>query len=98
MARLPYSNMERFAELLRQSGLPENTPAANAFRMFAHAPAVGAATLRLVFALLTETAFDPVLRELVILREPAMRLPIRVGAARRDSACGGCEGGSDRGA
>ena len=36
--------------------------------MFAHAPAVGAATLRLVFALLTETALDPKLRELVILR------------------------------
>ena len=68
MARLPYSNMEPFAELLRQSGLPENTPAASAFRMFAHAPAVGAATLRLVFALLTVTALDPVLRELVILR------------------------------
>jgi 4-carboxymuconolactone decarboxylase len=68
MARLPYSNMERFPELLGQSGLPENTPAANAFLMFAHAPGVGAATLRLVFALLTETALDPVLRELVILR------------------------------
>ena len=36
--------------------------------MLAHAPAVGAATLRLVFALLTETALDPTLRELVILR------------------------------
>ena len=68
MARLPYSNMEPFAELLRQSGLPENTSAASAFRMFAHAPAVGAATLRLVFALLTETELDPVSRELVILR------------------------------
>jgi AhpD family alkylhydroperoxidase len=54
--------------LIRQSGLPENAPPANAFRMFAHAPAVGAATLRLVFALLTETALDPKLRELVILR------------------------------
>jgi AhpD family alkylhydroperoxidase len=36
--------------------------------MFAHAPAVGAATLPLVSALLTETALDPTLRELVILR------------------------------
>jgi len=36
--------------------------------MFAHAPAVGAATLRLVLALLTETTLDPKLRELVILR------------------------------
>ena len=35
--------------------------------MFAHAPALGAATLKLVFALLNETALDPVLRELVEL-------------------------------
>jgi len=68
MARLPYASQPQYAELIRQCGLPENTPAANAFRMLAHAPTVGAATLRLVFALLTETDLDPKLRELVILR------------------------------
>jgi hypothetical protein len=39
--------------------------AGNAFRMFAHAPVVGAATLRLVFALLTETDVDPNFGELI---------------------------------
>jgi AhpD family alkylhydroperoxidase len=68
MARLSYATETPLQDLIRQAGLPENTPAANAFRMFAHAPAVGAATLRLVFALLIETALDPVLREVVILR------------------------------
>ena len=68
MARLCYATEAQLRELIRQSGLPENAPPANAFRMFAHAPAVGAATLRLVFALLTETDLDPKLRELVILR------------------------------
>jgi AhpD family alkylhydroperoxidase len=68
MAHLCYASEAQLAELLRQAGLPESTPSANAFRMFAHAPAVGAATLRLVFALLTETGLDPKLRELVILR------------------------------
>lgn len=42
--------------------------------MFAHSPAVGAATLRLVFALLTETRLDPALRELIILRVAPIRL------------------------
>jgi 4-carboxymuconolactone decarboxylase len=68
MARLCYASEVQLAELMRQAGLPEGAPSANAFRMFAHTPAVGAATLRLVFALLTETDLDPRLRELVILR------------------------------
>ena len=68
MARLCCSTEAQLRELIRQSGLPENAPPTNAFRMFAHAPAVVAATLRLVFALLTETDLDPKLRELVILR------------------------------
>ena len=68
MARLCYATELQLAELIRRSGLPDNTPPANAFRMFAHAPALRAATLKLVFALLNETALDPVLRELVILR------------------------------
>jgi alkylhydroperoxidase family enzyme len=67
MARLLYATPQQLAELIRLCGLPENTPHANAFRMFAHAPAIGAATLRLVFALLTETELDAKLRELVIL-------------------------------
>ena len=68
MAPLCYATEAQLRELIRQSSLPENAPPANAFRMFAHAPAVGAATLRLVFALLTETDLDPKLRELVILQ------------------------------
>ena len=68
MARLCYATEAQLRELIRQSGLPQNAPPANAFRMFAHAPAVGSATMRLVFALLTETALDPKRRELVILR------------------------------
>ena len=68
MAPLCYATEAQLRELIRQSGLPENAPPANAFRMFAQAPAVGAATLRLVFALLTETNLDAKLRELVILR------------------------------
>ena len=68
MARLCYASEVQVPELMRQADLPESTPSANAFRMFAHAPAVGAATLRLVFALLTETDLDPQLRELIILR------------------------------
>src|SRR5215468_6483600 len=68
MARLCDANELQLAELIHRSGLPDNTPPANAFRMFAHAPALGAATLKLVFALLTETALDPALRERIILR------------------------------
>ena len=52
MARLSYATDVQLAELMRQSGLPENTPHANAFRMLAHAPTVRAAALRLVFAFL----------------------------------------------
>jgi hypothetical protein len=62
MARLCYATELQLAELIRRSGLPDNTPPAKAFRMFAHAPALGAAALKLVFALFTETALDPVLR------------------------------------
>jgi len=68
MARIPYAKREQISELARQSGFPHGVPISNAFRMFAHAPSVGAATLRLVLALLTETALDPKLREVVILR------------------------------
>ena len=68
MARLPYATQTQFAELLHRSGLPENRPAANAFRMLAHSPDIGASTLRFFLALLTETIVDPQLRELVILR------------------------------
>jgi alkylhydroperoxidase family enzyme len=59
---------EQFAELLSRSDLPGGTPQTNAFSVLAHAPAIGAKALRLVLALMTETALDPVLRELVILR------------------------------
>src|SRR5271157_4123811 len=68
MARLPYATPAQLADLLRQSGLPENTPATNAFFTLAHTPAVGARALQLILALLTETDLDPKLRELVILR------------------------------
>ena len=68
MARLCYATELQLAELIRRSGLPDNTPPANAFRMFAHAPALRAAKIKLVFALLNETALGPVLRELGILR------------------------------
>jgi 4-carboxymuconolactone decarboxylase len=68
MGRIPYAAAAEFAELMRRSGFPEQTPQTNAFSMLAHAPAVSASVLRLVFALLTETALDPKLRELVILR------------------------------
>lgn len=67
-SRLPYATSEQLADLVRQSGLPENTPATNAFFTLAHTPAVGARALQLVLALLTETDLDPKLRELVILR------------------------------
>jgi 4-carboxymuconolactone decarboxylase len=68
MTRLPYATPAQFAELMRLSALPENTPQTNAFGMLAHTPAIGASTLRLVLALLTETDLEPRLRELVILR------------------------------
>lgn len=68
MARLPYTTAAQFAELMRRSGFPDQTPQTNAFGMLAHAPEAGASALRLVFALLTETTLDPKLRELVILR------------------------------
>src|SRR5271157_945497 len=67
-SRLPYATSEQLADLVRQSGLPENTTATNAFCTLAHTPAVGARALQLVLALLTETDLDPKLRELVILR------------------------------
>ena len=68
MTRLPYATSEHFAELMRQSGLPENTPPTNAFRLLAHTPAIAASALQLILALLTETDLNPRLREMVILR------------------------------
>jgi len=63
MARLCYATEVQLAELIRLSRLPDSAPPAGAFRMFAHAPALGAATLKLVFALLTETARTAVLEQ-----------------------------------
>jgi hypothetical protein len=68
MAQIPYANPDQVSELMRQAGFPEGVPVSNAFRRFADAPAIGAARLRLVLALLTETNIDPKLRELTILR------------------------------
>jgi alkylhydroperoxidase family enzyme len=68
MARLPYATSTQFAELMRQTGYPENTPPANAFRMLAQAPAIGAPILQFVYAILTATDLDPRLRQMVILR------------------------------
>ena len=68
MARLPNATPAQFTELMRLSGFPEHTPQTNAFSVLAHAPAAGGSALRLVFALLTETALDPKLLELVILQ------------------------------
>ena len=88
MARLCYATEAQLRELIRQSGLPENAPQANAFRMIAHPPAVGAATQRLVFALLTETDLDPKLRELVILRA-AQRCECRYAWVQHDAIARG---------
>ena len=68
MARIPYASSEQFAELMLKSGFPGEAPKTNAFLTLAHTPVAGAAALRLVFALLTETKLDPKLREIVILR------------------------------
>jgi len=68
MARLPYASQTQFAELMRQTGLSADTAPANAFRVLGHAPSIGGAALRFVFALLTEIDLDPRLRELMILR------------------------------
>jgi alkylhydroperoxidase family enzyme len=68
MARIPYAAAIQAAELIRQSGLPRSTPQPNAFLMFAHTPAVGAAVLQLVLALVTDTDLEPSVREMVILR------------------------------
>ena len=68
MAQLPYANTDQVAELTRQAGFHEGVPTSNAFRMFVHAPAVGAATFRLIVARFTETELDAKLRESVILR------------------------------
>jgi 4-carboxymuconolactone decarboxylase len=68
MARRPDATAAQFAELMRQGGFPAQTPQTHAFSTLAHAPAVSAPALSLVFALLNETALDPRLRELVILR------------------------------
>jgi len=66
--RMSSASRDQIAELLGRSGLPAGTPQTNAFSVLAHAPAIGAQALRLVLALMTETALDPKLRELVILR------------------------------
>ena len=62
MARLPNATPAQFTELMRLSGFPEHSPQTNAFSVLAHGPAAGGSALRLVFALLTETALDPKLR------------------------------------
>ena len=68
MARLCYASEVQVPELMRQADLPESTPSATRSACSrTHRPS-GPATLRLVFALLTETDLDPKLRELVILR------------------------------
>jgi hypothetical protein len=61
MARLPYATPVQFAELMAQSGFPENTPQTNAFSMLALAlaPAIGAPLLRLVLALLPRQTSIP---------------------------------------
>jgi alkylhydroperoxidase family enzyme len=68
MARLPYTTPAQLAALMQQTPFGEDTQPANIFRMLAHAPAVGAPALQLVYAILTKTDLDPRLRELVILR------------------------------
>jgi 4-carboxymuconolactone decarboxylase len=68
MVHFDYATELQLSQLIHASGLPENTPPANAFRILAHTPLVGAATLKLIFGLLTATELDPRLRELVILR------------------------------
>ena len=52
MPRVQYAPATQFVELMRRSGLPENTAATNAFRMLAHTPAVSASVLRVILALL----------------------------------------------
>jgi|SRR6516225_2641820 len=97
MARLCYATEVQLAKLIRLSGLPDTAPPANAFRMFACAPALGAATLKLVFALLTETAPRPGLaRTGYPARDPAMRLPVRLGPARSDCPWDRRSGCADR--
>jgi alkylhydroperoxidase family enzyme len=68
MARLPYTTPAQLAELMRHTPFGEAVQPANIFRMLAHAPAVGAPALQLVYAILTQADLDPRLRELVILR------------------------------
>jgi len=57
MARVPYADREQLSELKRQRGFPGGVSISDAFRTFAHEGTIGA--LRLVLALLTETALDP---------------------------------------
>lgn len=49
-------------------GILQDTPSTSVFRMLAHAPAVAAPALQLAAAILTETALDAKVRQLVILR------------------------------
>jgi 4-carboxymuconolactone decarboxylase len=68
MARIPYATPAQYEELMRGIRLPEDTARTNAFRMLAHAPAIGGSVLRLIFTVLAEADLDFYLHELVILR------------------------------
>lgn len=68
MARIPYANTEQYEELLRDIRFPDNAAPTNAFRMLAHAPAIGGSVLRLIYTILAEADLDFGLRELAILR------------------------------
>jgi 4-carboxymuconolactone decarboxylase len=68
VARIPYATPAQCEELMREIPLPEEATRANAFRMLAHAPAIGGSVLRLIFTILAEADLDFFLHELVILR------------------------------
>jgi 4-carboxymuconolactone decarboxylase len=68
MAILPYPPTEQLRAMLRDSPFSEDTPPGNVFRMLSQAPRVGAAALGLIYSVLSETALDPQVREIVILR------------------------------
>lgn len=68
MARIPYATTTQFNELMRDIRFPENAALTSAFRMLAHAPAIGGSVLRLIYTILAEAELDFGLRELAILR------------------------------
>lgn len=68
MSSLPYADADQLGEMLRESPFAEDTPPGNVFRMLSHTPAIGAAALGLIYAVLSEADLDPRLREIVILR------------------------------